>query len=157
MSHFNKGQAKKWIVTCPSCPPSSDTPAFLQKLFSIKLGARPFSQYLSESSSAIPNHILQWLSQRQSRITTTTEKTQDAAVLPLSGAATGDNALDNQQGEKPSQRSAAPALATNTLKGLPTTSDSTPRPKLIPRPAYNPKLAKKDKENDNDVSNSTKG
>jgi len=122
----------------------------------LKKGARPFSQYLSESSSAIPNHILQWLSQRQSRITTTTEKTQDAAVLPLSGAASGDNALDNQQVEKPSQRSAAPALATNTLKGLPTTSDSTPRPKLIPRPAYNPKLAKKDKENDNDVSNSTK-
>jgi len=121
----------------------------------LKSGARPFSQYLSESSSSIPNHVLQWLSQRQSRITTTTEKTLiHAAVLPLGG---GDNASDNQQVEKPSQRSAASALATDTLKGLSTTSDSSPRPKLIQRPAYNPKLAEKDKENENDISNSTKG
>lgn len=118
----------------------------------LKSGARPFSQYLSESSSAIPNHILQWLSQRQSRITTTTEKTLHAAVLPLGG---DDDASDNQQVEKPSPRAAAAALATDTLKGL-STLDSSPRPKLIQRPAYNPKLAEKYVESENDITNATK-
>ena len=124
------------------------------------LGARPFGQYLPESSSssAIPNHLLQWLAQRQSRITTTTEKTLQG--LPLGDDGSGDGNLGSleavvskdQQVKKPSLRSAP--VAVDTLKGL-TKLGSSPKPKLIQRPAYNPELARKDGEVESD--NTTKG
>jgi len=125
----------------------------------LKSGARPFGQYLPESSSssAIPNHLLQWLAQRQSRITTTTEKTLQG--LPLGDDGSGDGNLGSleavvskdQQVKKPSLRSAP--VAVDTLKGL-TKLGSSPKPKLIQRPAYNPELARKDGEVESD--NTTK-
>jgi len=127
----------------------------------LKSGARPFGQYLSESSSpTIPNHILNWLAQRQSRITTTT------SVKPPGGGSVGDEGKgsgitskdDDQQVEKPSRRdaaAAASAVADQTLKGIPKLGNS-PRPKLIQRPAYNPELAsKKQEESESDTSNNT--
>ena len=121
------------------------------------LGARAFGQYLSEPSSpSIPNHIFQWLAQRQTRITTTTEKTLQG--LPLADAGVGDglNGLEavskDQQVEKPSLRSAPVAI--DNLKGL-TKLGSSPKPNLIQRPSYNPELARKVEEVEND--NSTKG
>jgi hypothetical protein len=124
------------------------------------LGARPFGQYLPETSasSAIPNHLLQWLAQRQSRITTTTEKTLQGLPLGDDGGDGGNlGSLEavvskDQQVKKPSLRSAP--VADDTLKGL-TKLGSSPKPKLIQRPAYNPELARKDGEVESD--NTTKG
>ena len=112
----------------------------------------------SSSPSAVPNHLLQWLAQRQSRITTTTEKTLQG--LPLGDNGSGDGNLGSleavvskdQQVQKPSLRSAP--VAVDTLKGL-TKLGSSPKPKLIQRPAYNPELARKDGEVKSD--NTTKG
>lgn len=122
----------------------------------LKSGARAFGQYLSEPSSpSIPNHIFQWLAQRQTRITTTTEKTLQG--LPLADAGVGDglNGLEavskDQQVEKPSLRSAPVAI--DNLKGF-TKLGSSPKPNLIQRPSYNPELARKVEEVEND--NSTK-
>ena len=101
----------------------------------------PFGQFLSSesaeakfpypsSSSAIPNHILQWLSQRQ-------QNTRMTSPQPPSSEA---KKMDPQEGSS-SPLDLRDHFTTKQSLGSRLSEETTVKPKLIQRPSYNPQLA----------------